>query len=119
MNAITAPVIDAPPSLPSAAQAQAVPFHFGISFVAQDKPASVSDPPPPASSGHAAAAIVHVSGQGISHDPGIALETARADAIAQCNAQGGTPVVEVYNHLTRANQWIASSIWSCEVPDAQ
>lgn len=70
-------------------------------------------------SGQAAAAIVHVSGQGISHDPGIALETARADAIAQCNAQGGTPVVEVYNHLTRANQWIASSIWSCEVPDAQ
>jgi hypothetical protein len=66
----------------------------------------------------ALAAIVHVSGQGISYDPGIALTDARADAVGKCNAQGGTPVTEVYNHLTRANQWIASSIWSCEVPDA-
>lgn len=65
------------------------------------------------------AAITHVSGQGISYDPGIALEDARADAISKCNAQGGAPVTEVYNHLTRANQWIASSVWSCEVPDAE
>lgn len=69
-------------------------------------------------SGAALAAITHVSGQGISYDPGIALTDARADAVGKCNAQGGTPVTEVYNHLTRANQWIASSIWSCEVPDA-
>lgn len=66
----------------------------------------------------ALAAIVHVSGQGISYDPGIALEAARADAVAKCTSQGGTPLTEVYNHLTRANQWIASSVWSCEVSDA-
>jgi len=30
----------------------------------------------------------------------------------------GQPIEEVYNHLTRANQWIASSVWSCEVADA-
>jgi len=66
-------------------------------------------------SGAATAAITHVSGSGISHDPGIALEDARADAVAKCTAQGGEPIEEVYNHLTRANQWIASSIWSCEV----
>ena len=69
--------------------------------------------------GTALAAITHVSGTGISYDPGIALEAARADAVAQCTAQGGEPIEEVYNHLTRANQWIASSIWSCEVPDAR
>lgn len=68
-------------------------------------------------SGAAVAAITHVTGQGISYDPGIALSDARADAVAQCSGQGGTPVAEVYNHLTRANQWIASSVWSCEVPD--
>lgn len=66
--------------------------------------------------GSAIAAVVHVSGQGQSHDPGIALENARADAIGKCTAQGGTPVEEVYNHLTRANLWLASSIWKCEVP---
>ena len=70
-------------------------------------------------SGAALAAVTHVSGQGISYDPGIALEDARADAVGKCTAQGGAPIEEVYNHLTRANQWIASSIWSCEVPDAQ
>ncbi len=68
-------------------------------------------------SGAALAAVTHVSGQGISYDPGIALEDARADAVGKCTAQGGEPIEEVYNHLTRANQWIASSIWSCEVPD--
>lgn len=67
-------------------------------------------------SGSALAAVVHVSGQGQSHDPGIALENARADAVAQCTAQGGTPLEEVYNHLTRANLWLASSIWECDVP---
>jgi len=65
--------------------------------------------------GAATAAITHVSGSGISYDPGIALEDARADAVAICTAQGGEPIEEVYNHLTRANQWIASSVWSCEV----
>ncbi|HEY1141788.1 MAG TPA: hypothetical protein VGE88_16520 [Lysobacter sp.] len=68
-------------------------------------------------SGASTAAITHVSGSGISFDPGIALEDARADAVAKCTSQGGEPIEEVYNHLTRANQWIASSVWSCEVPD--
>ena len=67
-------------------------------------------------SGSAWAAVVTVSGQGQSFDPGIALENARADAIAQCTAQGGTPLEEVYNHVTRANLYIASSIWKCDVP---
>jgi hypothetical protein len=67
-------------------------------------------------SGSAWAGVVTVSGQGISHDPGIALQDARAEARAKCNAQGGTPVEEVYYHLTRAALWIADSIWECEVP---
>lgn len=67
-------------------------------------------------SGSALAGTIHVSGHGQSHDPGIALEDARADAIAQCEGQGGTPIEEVYNHLSRANLWLASSIWECEVP---
>lgn len=62
-------------------------------------------------SGSALAAVVYVSGSGQSYDPGTALEDARADAIGQCTAQGGTPLEEVYNHVTRANLWIASSIW--------
>jgi hypothetical protein len=66
--------------------------------------------------GSALAATVNVTGHGQSFDPGIALENARADAIAQCNAQGGTPVEEVFNHVTRANLWLADSIWECEVP---
>lgn len=66
--------------------------------------------------GSAMAAVVHVSGSGQSHDPGMALEDARADAVAKCTAQGGMPLEEVYNHLTRANLWLASSIWECEVP---
>ena len=66
--------------------------------------------------GSAMAATVYVSGHGQGYDPGIALEDARADAVAQCTAQGGAPVEEVYNHLTRANLWLASSIWTCEVP---
>jgi hypothetical protein len=64
----------------------------------------------------AMAAVVFVSGHGQSFDPGIALEDARADAIAECTAQGGTPVEEVYNHVTRANLWLADSIWECDVP---
>ena len=67
-------------------------------------------------SGVASAGVVTVSGQGQSYDPGIALEAARADAIGQCTAQGGTPLEEIYNHLTRANLWLASSIWRCDVP---
>jgi hypothetical protein len=66
--------------------------------------------------GAAFAAIVHVSGHGQSFDPGIALEDARDDARAECTGQGGTPVREVYNHLTRANLWLADSIWECDVP---
>lgn len=66
--------------------------------------------------GPAMAATVYVSGSGQSYDPGIALENARADAVAKCTAQDGAPIQEVYNHLTRANLWIASSIWTCEVP---
>lgn len=69
-------------------------------------------------SGAALAAVVYVSGSGQSYDPGIALENARADAVAQCTAQAGTPLEEVYNHVTRANLWLASSIWKCEVPDS-
>ena len=67
-------------------------------------------------SGSAFADVVTVSGHGQSYDPGIALENARADAVDQCQDQGGTPVEEVYNHLTRANLWLASSIWECDVP---
>lgn len=66
--------------------------------------------------GSAMAAAVYVSGRGQSHDPGIALEDARADAVDKCTAQGGEPVEEVYHHLTRANLWLADSIWECEVP---
>lgn len=66
--------------------------------------------------GSASAAVVTVSGHGQSYDPGIALGDARADAIAQCTAQGGTPLEEVYSHVTRANLWLASSIWRCDVP---
>ncbi|WP_407353643.1 hypothetical protein [Luteimonas sp. R10] len=66
--------------------------------------------------GSVMAAVVHVSGHGVSHDPGIALEDARADAAAQCTSQGGAPVEEVYYHLSWAARWLASSVWSCEVP---
>ena len=67
-------------------------------------------------SGSAWAAVVFVTGEGQSFDPGIALEDARADAIDQCTAQGGTPLEEVYNHMTRADLWLASSVWRCDVP---
>jgi len=66
--------------------------------------------------GAALAATVYVSGSGLSYDPGLALEIARADAVAKCEAQAGTPIEEVYNHLSRNNYWSASSIWTCEVP---
>lgn len=64
----------------------------------------------------ATAATITVSGHGQSYDPGIAMADARADAANKCAAQGGTPVKEVYSHVTRANLWLADSIWSCEVP---
>ena len=67
-------------------------------------------------SGSAWAAVVTVSGHGQSFDPGIALEDARADAQAKCTAQGGTPLEEVFNHVTRADLWLADSIWDCDVP---
>ena len=66
--------------------------------------------------GSAMAATVYVSGSGQSYDPGIAMENARADAVAKCTAQAGTPIEEVYSHMTRANLGLASSIWKCEVP---
>lgn len=66
--------------------------------------------------GSALAAVVYVSGSGTSYDPGIALEAARADAVAKCEAQAGTPIEEIYNHVSRNNYWSASSIWTCEVP---
>lgn len=66
--------------------------------------------------GAVVAGTVYVSGAGQSYDPGIALEDARADAVAKCEAQSGTPIAEVYNHVTRTNYWNASSIWTCEVP---
>ncbi|MEI2429387.1 hypothetical protein RDV84_22125 [Lysobacter yananisis] len=64
----------------------------------------------------ATAGTITVSGHGQSYDPGIAMADARADAASKCAAQGGTPVKEVYSHVTRANLWLADSIWSCEVP---
>ena len=67
-------------------------------------------------SGSALAAVVTVSGEGQSYDPGIALDNARADAVGKCTAQGGTPLQEVYNHMERADLWLASSIWQCDVP---
>lgn len=66
--------------------------------------------------GSALAATVYVSGSGTSYDPGIALEIARADAVAKCESQAGTPIEEIYNHVSRNNYWSASSIWTCEVP---
>lgn len=66
--------------------------------------------------GAAHASVVHVTGQGQGYDPGIALEDARADAVDQCTSQGGAPIEEVYSHVTRANLWLASSVWSCAVP---
>ncbi|MHA7633884.1 hypothetical protein [Corallococcus sp. M7] len=68
------------------------------------------------SSGAALAAVVYVTGSGQSYDSGTALANARADAIAKCTAQGGTPVAEVYTHVSRAALWLASSVWSCEQP---
>jgi hypothetical protein len=67
-------------------------------------------------SGTALAAVAYTSGQGQGIDPGTALTLARADAVSRCTAQGGTPLEEVYSHITRANLWLASSIWSCQVP---
>ena len=67
-------------------------------------------------SGTALAALVYITGHGQSYDPGIALANARADAVAKCSAQGGTPIAEVYNHLTRGALWLADSVWSCNVP---
>lgn len=64
----------------------------------------------------ATAATITTSGHGQSYDPGIAMQDARADAISKCTAQGGTAVKEVYSHVTRANLWLADSIWSCELP---
>ena len=67
-------------------------------------------------SGAALAATVTVSGHGQSYDPGIAMDNARADAIAKCTAQGGTPLAEVYSHVTRSSLWLADVVMTCEVP---
>lgn len=66
--------------------------------------------------GSAMATVVTVSGHGQSYDPGLAMNAARADAVAQCTAQGGTPLDEVYSHVTRANLWLADVILRCDVP---
>jgi hypothetical protein len=67
-------------------------------------------------SGAALAAVVTVTGHGQSYDPGIAMENARADAIAKCTAQGGTPLEEVYSHETWSGLWLADVVMNCEVP---
>jgi hypothetical protein len=67
-------------------------------------------------SGEALATVVNVTGHGQSYDPSIAMENARADAIAKCTAQGGTPIKEVYSHVTRSSLWLADVVMSCEVP---
>ncbi|MFE8597086.1 hypothetical protein [Archangium violaceum] len=67
-------------------------------------------------SGAALAAVVTVSGSGQSYDSGTAMANARADAIAKCTARGGTPLEEVYSHMTRASLWLASVVIRCEVP---
>jgi hypothetical protein len=67
-------------------------------------------------SGSAWAAVVTVVGQAVDEDPEVALEAARADAIAQCTAQGGTPLEEVSADLSWWSKWIGTSIWDCDVP---
>ena len=66
--------------------------------------------------GSALASVITVTGHGQSYDPGIAMEDARADAIAACTAQEGTPGDEVYSHVTRADLWLADVVMQCEVP---
>jgi hypothetical protein len=63
----------------------------------------------------ALAAVVTVSGHGQSYDYATAMADARADAIAACTAQNGTPLDEVYSHVTRADQWLADVILRCEI----
>jgi len=67
-------------------------------------------------SGSALAAVVTVTGVGQGFDPLVALDDARVDAQAKCTAQGGTPLQEVFNHITKADIYFASSVWQCDVP---
>jgi hypothetical protein len=67
-------------------------------------------------SGSAWAAVVEVIGRGVNDDPNVALEDARAEAIAECTAQGGTPLEEVYADLSWWSSWLGTSIWECDVP---
>jgi hypothetical protein len=52
----------------------------------------------------------------VNDDPNVALEDARAEAIAGCTAQGGTPLEEVYADLSWWSSWLGTSIWECDVP---
>ncbi|MFL5359195.1 hypothetical protein [Archangium sp.] len=67
-------------------------------------------------SGAALATVVTVTGHGQSYDPGLAMDAARTDAIAKCTAQGGTPLDEVYSHMTRSSLWLADVVMRCGVP---
>lgn len=64
----------------------------------------------------AMAAVVTVSGSGQSHDYATAVGNAEADAVAQCTAQGGTPLDIVYTHVTSHAVYFATVIMRCEVP---
>lgn len=64
----------------------------------------------------AMAAVVTVSGNGQSHDYAAALNAAEVDAVANCAAQGGTPLDIVYTHVTSHAVYYATVVTRCEVP---
>lgn len=67
-------------------------------------------------SASAQAAIVYTGGSGQSFDNAQAFAIARANAAANCVAQGGTPKEEVYANATRHAMWYATVVIKCEVP---
>ena len=64
----------------------------------------------------AMAAVVTVSGNGQSHDYAAALDAAEVDAVANCAAQGGSPLDIVYTHVTSHAVYYATVVMRCEVP---
>ena len=64
----------------------------------------------------AMAEVVTVTGSGQSHDYATALNAAEADAVANCTAQGGTPLDIVYTHVTSHAVYYATVVMRCEVP---
>ena len=64
----------------------------------------------------AMAEVITVSGSGQSHDYAAALNAAEADAVADCTAQGGTPLDIVYTHVTSHAVYYATVVMRCEVP---